>query len=188
MSLYQHHLLKNYLGIAFFFLILSIDGAVTFDFFFQRRYSLQFIMKTRYTGVFCPQLWCSGGLTPTANPPVLENLAYFLFDWIIGFSAIEVLVMSEINTLVYFDIETSSGKTRICEISLVAVNTQDVLNLGVTRKEDNQFCEVSFLPRIVNKLTLCVYPMAVVIPLVSDLTGLDRVVSDLTRLDRVALD
>ena len=135
-------------------------------------------MKTRYNGVFCPQLLCSGGLTPTANPPVLENPAYFLFDWIIGFSAIEVLVMSEINTLVYFDIEAtglkSSGKPRICEISLVAVNTQDVLNLGVTRKEDNQFCEVSFLPRIVNKLTLCVYPMAVVIPLVSDLTGLDN--------------
>ncbi len=54
------------------------------------------------------------------------------------------------------------------------MNTQNVLNLGVTRKEGNQFCEVSFLPRIVNKLTLCVYPMAVVFPLVSDLTGLDN--------------
>ena len=60
--------------------------------------------------------------------------------------------MSEINTLVYFDIK-ATGKPRICEISLVAVNTQDVLNLGVTNKEDNPFCEVSFLPRIVNKLT-----------------------------------
>jgi DNA polymerase III epsilon subunit-like protein len=37
--------------------------------------------------------------------------------------------MSEINTLVYFDIEAtglkSSGKPRICEISLVAVNTHE---------------------------------------------------------------
>jgi DNA polymerase III epsilon subunit-like protein len=79
---------------------------------------------------------------------------------------------------VYFDIEAtglkSSEKPRICEISLVAVNTQDELNLGVTNKEDNQFCEVTFSPRIVNKLTLCVYPMAVVVPFVSDLTGLDN--------------
>ena len=135
-------------------------------------------MKTRYNEVFGPQLWCSGGLTPTANPPVLEDLAHFQCDWILAYYLIQVLVMSEINTLVYFDIEAtglkSSGKPRICEISLVAVNTEDVLNLGVTNKEDNPFCEVSFLPRIVNKLTLCVYPMAVVVPLVSDLTGLDN--------------
>jgi DNA polymerase III epsilon subunit-like protein len=86
--------------------------------------------------------------------------------------------MSKINTLVYFEIEAtglkSSGKPRICEISLVAVNTQDVLHLGVTNKENSQFCEVTFSPRIVSKLTLCMHPMAVVVPLVSDLTGLDN--------------
>ena len=86
--------------------------------------------------------------------------------------------MSEIKTLVYFDLEAtglkSSGKPRICEISFVAVNTQDVLKLGATIDEDNPFCEDSFLPRIVNKLTLCVYPMAIIVPLVSDLTGLDN--------------
>ena len=135
-------------------------------------------MKTRYNEVFGPQLWCSGGLTPTANPPVFEDLAHFQCDWILAYYLIQVLVMSEINTLVYFDIEAtglkSSGKPRICEISLVAVNTQDVLNLGVTNKKDNQFCEVTFSPRIVNKLTLCVYPMAIIVPLVSDLTGLDN--------------
>ena len=95
-------------------------------------------MKTRYNEVFGPQLWCSGGLTPTANPPVFEDLAHFQCDWILAYYLIQVLVMSEINTLVYFDIEAtglkSSGKPRICEISLVAVNTQDVLNLGVTNK------------------------------------------------------
>ena len=81
--------------------------------------------------------------------------------------------MSEIKTLVYFDLEAtglkSSGRPRICEISLVAVNTQDLVNI-----ENKQYCEVNFLPRIVNKLTLCVYPMAVIVPLVSDLTGLDN--------------
>ena len=83
--------------------------------------------------------------------------------------------MSEIKTLVYFDIEAtglkSSGRPRICEISLVAVNTQDVLK---SKKDDTQYCEVKFLPRIVNKLTLCIFPMAVIVPLVSDLTGLDN--------------
>ena len=83
--------------------------------------------------------------------------------------------MSEIKTLVYFDIEAtglkSSGRPRICEISLVAVNTQDVVN---SKKGDEQFCEVSFLPRIMNKLTLCIYPMAVIVPLVSDMIGLDN--------------
>ena len=29
-------------------------------------------------------------------------------------------------------------------------------------------------PRILNKLTICVYPMATIVPLVSDLTGLDN--------------
>ena len=29
-------------------------------------------------------------------------------------------------------------------------------------------------PRIVNKMTLCVYPMATILPLVSDITGLDN--------------
>ena len=33
---------------------------------------------------------------------------------------------------------------------------------------------MSLSPRIVNKLTICVYPMATIVPLVSDLTGLDN--------------
>jgi hypothetical protein len=41
--------------------------------------------------------------------------------------------MQEIKTLVYFDLEAtglkSSGRPRVCEISLVAVNTCDFLNL-----------------------------------------------------------
>ena len=44
--------------------------------------------------------------------------------------------MAEIRTLVYFDLEAtglkSSGTPRVCEISLLAVNTNDVLDLHVT--------------------------------------------------------
>ena len=86
--------------------------------------------------------------------------------------------MSEVKTLVYFDLEAtglkSSGRPRICEISFVAVNIEDVLQLGLRLNEDRKLCEKSFLPRIMNKLTLCVYPMAIIVPLVSDLTGLDN--------------
>jgi three prime repair exonuclease-1 len=94
--------------------------------------------------------------------------------------------MQEVGTLVYFDLEATglknSGKPRICEISLLAVNIQDVLDLSVTimdhfksrNNEDSIFHAERLLPRIVNKLTLCVYPMATIVPLVSDMTGLDN--------------
>ena len=41
-------------------------------------------------------------------------------------------------------------------------------------KEDAHFSEQSSLPRVINKLTMCVYPMAIIVPHVSDLTGLDN--------------
>ena len=87
----------------------------------------------------------------------------------------------EINTLVYFDLEAtglkSSGRPRISEISMVAVNTQDMRDL----QSKIPFIEnivgqniESILPRVINKLTLCVYPMATVPPIVSCITGLDN--------------
>ena len=87
--------------------------------------------------------------------------------------------MSEINTLVYFDIEATglknSGRPRITEASLVAVNTKDVSDMHssllshLSKPEDK-----IILPRIINKLTICVYPMAIIRPEVSDITGLDN--------------
>ena len=78
----------------------------------------------------------------------------------------------DVKTLVYFDLEAtglkSSGKPRITELSLVAVNIQDVLDLHVkivdlleNRSEpDRRMFQVeSLLPRVLNKLTLCVYPI-----------------------------
>ena len=92
--------------------------------------------------------------------------------------------MTDVRTLVYFDLEAtglkSSGKPRICELSLIAVNVQDVLEMSLTENienrtiESNKFQVRTRLPRIVNKLTLCVYPMATIVPLVSDITGLDN--------------
>ena len=96
------------------------------------------------------------------------------------------ITMTDIRTLVYFDLEAtglkSSGKPRICELSLLAVNIQDVLdfNMALIASLDNRRSEKDYLqvknlsPRILNKLTLCVYPMATIVPLVSDLTGLDN--------------
>ena len=93
--------------------------------------------------------------------------------------------MSGIETLVYFDIEAtglkSSGKPRITEMSFVAVNSQSIIDLheritdydGKMWKKDRTILE-SFTPRVMNKLTLCVYPMATIMPNVTSITGLDN--------------
>jgi DNA polymerase III epsilon subunit-like protein len=89
--------------------------------------------------------------------------------------------MSEIKTLVYCDLEAtglkSSGRPRISELSLVAVNIEDVLELHSQIKshlpEGSNKIE-SMLPRVMNKLTVCVYPMSTIRPEVSEITGLDN--------------
>ena len=89
--------------------------------------------------------------------------------------------MQDIKTFVYFDLEAtglkSSGRPRVCEISLIAVDTSDVLDLHepLLNSISDKTNEVETCsPRIVNKLTLCVYPMATIAPLVSSMTGLDN--------------
>ena len=94
--------------------------------------------------------------------------------------------MQDIRTFVYFDLEAtglkSSGRPRVCELSLIAVDTSDILELhesllnsiSVRRNEDTSIQVETFSPRIVNKLTLCVYPMSTIVPLVSSMTGLDN--------------
>ena len=94
--------------------------------------------------------------------------------------------MPELRTIVYFDIEATglknSGRPRICELTFLAVNTSDVLELNEKMKEhytkgkikDSLFLSELLLPRIVNKLTLCIYPMATIVPLITDMTGLDN--------------
>ena len=51
--------------------------------------------------------------------------------------------MTDVRTLVYFDIEAtglkSSGKPRICELSLIAVNVQGVLEM--TENVENRVIE-----------------------------------------------
>ena len=104
--------------------------------------------------------------------------------------------MSKIKSLVYFDLEAtglkSSGRPRITEISFVAVNIEDVKEMHLkiqnhqpNRKypDDHHHIE-SFLPRVLSKLTLCVYPMATIMPIVTDITGLDNYnLEDQTRFD-----
>ena len=91
--------------------------------------------------------------------------------------------MESVKTFVYFDIEAtglkSCGRPRISEISFIAVNSKDIIDLNVKlqasvikKKEDIDIEEM--LPRVINKLTVCVYPMATIVPLVSDITGMDN--------------
>ena len=91
--------------------------------------------------------------------------------------------MRNLKTFVFFDLEAtglrSSGRPRITEISLIAVNVDDTLKLK-SRIEALQMCRNSdetvlyverLQPRIENKLTLCVYPMATIVPCVTDITA-----------------
>jgi len=98
--------------------------------------------------------------------------------------------MHDIKTLVYFDLEATglrnSGRPRITELSLVAVNLHDVLELhtsidkfktetsGILDKDKGSPTVDALLPRVLNKLSLCFYPMTTIVPHVTALTGLDN--------------
>ena len=91
------------------------------------------------------------------------------------------LNMSELKTLVYFDVTATglknSGRPRVIEMFFVAVKAKDILKLHsqiVSHFAERKAELGSMLPRIVNKLTICVYPMAMIRPEVSDITGLDN--------------
>ena len=108
--------------------------------------------------------------------------------------------MEEIKTIVYFDLEAtglkSSGKPRISELSFVAVNFQDILDFHLKIEECKEKARQmnsdkieKLLPRVINKLTLCVYPMATIVPQVSSITGLDNYnLSDQARFDKNTAD
>ena len=85
--------------------------------------------------------------------------------------------MSQIKTMVYLDIEAtglkSAGRPRITELSLVAVSTESILELHSKLTSQNQNIK-NEQPRVMNKLTVCIYPMAPIRPEVSALTGLDN--------------
>jgi len=93
--------------------------------------------------------------------------------------------MVAVKTLVYFDLEAtglkSSGKPRITELCLVAVNISDITELNkkiVEHIENKSVAKKNkvehLVPRVMNKLTLCVYPMATILPTASHITGLDN--------------
>jgi len=89
--------------------------------------------------------------------------------------------MCEIKTLVYCDLEATglknSGRPRITELSLVAVNTESILDINAMLLSHLQKSNLKIdrmLPRVMNKLTICVYPMATIRPEVSGITGLDN--------------
>ena len=89
--------------------------------------------------------------------------------------------MSELKTLVYCDLEAtglkSSGRPRISELSLVAVKIEDVLKLNSQLKiqlQKGSHKNENVLPRVMNKLTVCVYPMSIIRPEVAEITGLDN--------------
>ena len=89
--------------------------------------------------------------------------------------------MSKLKTLVYCDLEATGlkncGRPRITELSLVAVNIESILDLNtmlISHLQKNRIKVESLFPRVLNKLTVCVYHMASIRPEVSVITGLDN--------------
>jgi hypothetical protein len=87
--------------------------------------------------------------------------------------------MTDIKTLVYFDRSNRIDKFRETNIF---INTQEFFDLNqklleklknVTGYEDILELETS-MPRVLNKLNLCVYPMATIMQKVSKITGFDN--------------
>ena len=104
--------------------------------------------------------------------------------------------MNKVKTHVYLDLEATglknSGRPRITEISLVAISSEEIMKLnskivklGPSKKIENySFQTEGLIPWVINKITLCVYPMATIMPQVSDITGLDNYnLSDQARFD-----
>merc|ERR1719361_323061 len=79
-----------------------------------------------------------------------------------------------VKTYVFFDIEapglkSTTYKPRITEMSFVAINHNDFLSLGdVIHNSRGLFETVE--PRVLNKLTVCINPMKMIMPNVTDLT------------------
>ena len=94
---------------------------------------------------------------------------------------------NKIKTFVFFDCETTGlapDKPRITEVSFVATKCDDISELHKRIKTNmktlKQGGEVlinnleQLAPCVLNKLTICVYPMKTIYPTVSHITGLDN--------------
>ena len=93
-----------------------------------------------------------------------------------------------LQTFVFFDIEatglnSTSYKPRITEMSFIAVNYKDFLKIrclpesSIERQSSSlsdQNGPTFNFPRVINKLTVCINPLKLIMPDVSDLTGLDN--------------
>ncbi|KAG8297644.1 exodeoxyribonuclease III activity protein [Homalodisca vitripennis] len=81
----------------------------------------------------------------------------------------------ETKTFVFFDLETTGleSGTRITEISLVAASRDHIIDKhnGVTK--ENIIGE-DFLPRVLNKVNLTVYPCRMIHPRASEITGKNK--------------
>ena len=78
-------------------------------------------------------------------------------------------MMPIIKTFVFFDLETSAlhaiDRPRVTELCMVAVNRSAIESSAAFKAS---------VPRVIDKLTLCVYPSKEISPMAFDLTGLDN--------------
>lgn len=83
----------------------------------------------------------------------------------------------EIQSYVFLDLETTGlphlehKRTRITEIALVSAQRADILEQS---KLTNRCSVTDLLPRVVNKMNICVYPQKMILPRTTEITGLSN--------------
>lgn len=88
----------------------------------------------------------------------------------------DVMILEDIQTFVFLDLETTGlphlehKRTRITEIALVSAQRDEILEKS--KSIDRRHVRAAdLLPRVVNKINICVYPQKMILPQTSEITG-----------------
>lgn len=88
----------------------------------------------------------------------------------------DVTIPEDIQSYVFLDLETTGlphlehNRTRITEIALVSAQRNDII--AKSHSIDRSHATAAdLLPRVVNKVNICVYPQKMILPATSEITG-----------------
>lgn len=82
----------------------------------------------------------------------------------------------EIQSYIFLDLETTglphleNKRTKITEIALVSAQRNEILEKSKSVQRSH-VTVADLLPRVVNKINICVYPQKMILPRTTDITG-----------------
>lgn len=91
----------------------------------------------------------------------------------------DVTILEDIQSYVFLDLETTGlphlehNRTRITEIALVSAQRNDILEKSKSI-DRSRMSEIGLLPRVVNKINICVHPQKMILPHTTEITGLSN--------------